>query len=188
MADQVFFSSDAELEGALRELAARVLFPATAGCGAWGAAASGYGAARQAAVEVRAGAGLAARGRRGGGDGAGTGRGGAGGLARCAPGGGRSARVARREHRARARGAHARAWRVTRAAASRGLRPVRRSVWARPATLDAARAQVGFAVLLPGAIGEPDAVYVRNGDQVSLVYAPRDGLPPAPAQQVWACS
>jgi len=45
--------------------------------------------------------------------------------------------------------------------------------------LDAARAAVGFAVLLPSALGQPEAVYVRNTDKGSFVYAPRDGLPRA---------
>jgi hypothetical protein len=39
-----------------------------------------------------------------------------------------------------------------------------------------AGAQLGQAVLIPQGLGPPDGVYARVG-QVSLVYAPRDGLP-----------
>jgi hypothetical protein len=48
------------------------------------------------------------------------------------------------------------------------------------ASLAEARSRASFALLLPEALGEPDAVYVNGADQVSLVYAPRPGLPPAP--------
>jgi hypothetical protein len=43
-----------------------------------------------------------------------------------------------------------------------------------------ARTQVAFAILLPTELGPPDAVYVASPNQVSLVYAPRAGLPAAP--------
>jgi len=39
---------------------------------------------------------------------------------------------------------------------------------------------VGFAIVLPAGTGEPDAMYVRNADEVSLVWGPREGLPRAP--------
>ncbi len=47
-------------------------------------------------------------------------------------------------------------------------------------TLDAARAQAGFQLLLPSQFGDPDAVYSPAPSQVSLVWAPRAGLPRAP--------
>jgi hypothetical protein len=47
-------------------------------------------------------------------------------------------------------------------------------------SLEQARAQLGFALLVPSQLGEPDALYVFNANQVSLVYAPRAGLPQAP--------
>jgi hypothetical protein len=46
--------------------------------------------------------------------------------------------------------------------------------------LSDARGQVSFALLVPSLLGDPDAVYVVNPSQVSLVYAPRATLPPAP--------
>jgi hypothetical protein len=46
--------------------------------------------------------------------------------------------------------------------------------------LPEARGQLAFPLLLPAQLGEPDAVYVFNTNQVSLVYAPRQGLPQAP--------
>jgi hypothetical protein len=51
-----------------------------------------------------------------------------------------------------------------------------------PTSLETARAQVGFPVALPGALGSPTAIYVGTpppGGEVSLVYAPRPGLPEA---------
>jgi hypothetical protein len=41
-----------------------------------------------------------------------------------------------------------------------------------------ARTQVAFSIQVPSALGVPDAVYRPNENQVSLVYAPRTGLPP----------
>jgi len=46
--------------------------------------------------------------------------------------------------------------------------------------LSDARGQMSFAVLVPSVLGDPDAVYVLNASQVSLVYAPRATLPRAP--------
>jgi hypothetical protein len=48
-------------------------------------------------------------------------------------------------------------------------------------TLDGARRTAGFTVVAPQALGPPDAVYVRSdlGPVVTLVYAPRSGLPPS---------
>jgi hypothetical protein len=45
-------------------------------------------------------------------------------------------------------------------------------------TLDGARRAAGFTVVVPQALGSPDAVYVRSdlGPVVTLVYAPRSGL------------
>jgi hypothetical protein len=43
-----------------------------------------------------------------------------------------------------------------------------------------ARTQAGFPLLVPSALGPPDAVYVLNPNQVSLVYGARPGLPAAP--------
>jgi hypothetical protein len=46
-------------------------------------------------------------------------------------------------------------------------------------TLERARVTAGFPVLVPRASGSPDAVYTRSdlGPVVTLVYAPRSGLP-----------
>jgi hypothetical protein len=46
--------------------------------------------------------------------------------------------------------------------------------------LEQARGLVGFPLLVPSGLGQPDAVYVFNTNQVSLVYAPRADLPQAP--------
>jgi hypothetical protein len=49
-----------------------------------------------------------------------------------------------------------------------------------PLTLDEARARLNFAVVMPGALGPPDEVYLREapvGGQVALVYLPRPDLP-----------
>src|SRR6266542_2651604 len=43
-----------------------------------------------------------------------------------------------------------------------------------------ARGQLSFPLLVPALLGDPDALYVFNANQVSLVYAPRPGLPQAP--------
>jgi hypothetical protein len=43
-----------------------------------------------------------------------------------------------------------------------------------------ARTQVGFPLQVPSDLGPPDAVYVADPGQVSLVYAPRANVPPAP--------
>jgi hypothetical protein len=47
-------------------------------------------------------------------------------------------------------------------------------------TLAQARGQVSFPILVPEQLGEPDAVYVMNQNQVSLVYGRRPDLPLAP--------
>jgi hypothetical protein len=48
-------------------------------------------------------------------------------------------------------------------------------------TLDGARRTAGFTVVVPEALGSPDAVYLRSdlGPVVTLVYASRSGLPPS---------
>ncbi len=50
-------------------------------------------------------------------------------------------------------------------------------------TLSDARRRAGFDVVVPSAVGEPDAVYlfdsVEGGRRVDFVYRPRDGLPEA---------
>jgi hypothetical protein len=48
-------------------------------------------------------------------------------------------------------------------------------------TLETARRTAGFQVLVPQAPGSPDAAYIRSdlGPVVTLVYAPRTGLPPS---------
>jgi hypothetical protein len=50
-------------------------------------------------------------------------------------------------------------------------------------TLERASREAGFRVLVPAALGKPDAVYVRTdpttGSRVDLVYRPRAGLPRA---------
>jgi len=50
----------------------------------------------------------------------------------------------------------------------------------RPLTVDEARAAAAFDVLLPDALGQPDAVFLGNvplRGQVAFVYAPRSDLP-----------
>jgi hypothetical protein len=49
----------------------------------------------------------------------------------------------------------------------------------RRSSLESARQSAGFRLLVPQALGAPDAVYTRFdiGPAVSLVYAPRAGLP-----------
>jgi hypothetical protein len=51
-------------------------------------------------------------------------------------------------------------------------------------TLEEARRRVGFPVLVPGALGPPDAVFVDEtvppGGRVDLVYRARPGLPASP--------
>jgi hypothetical protein len=51
----------------------------------------------------------------------------------------------------------------------------------RLSTIEMARRTVGFRVLVPRSLGSPDAVYIRSdlGPVVTLVYAPRTGLPPS---------
>ncbi len=52
-----------------------------------------------------------------------------------------------------------------------------------PATLAAAEQAAGFHVLVPAALGPPDAVYLDRtvpGGAVTLVYAPRPDLPASP--------
>jgi hypothetical protein len=51
----------------------------------------------------------------------------------------------------------------------------------RLSTIETARRTVGFQVLVPRSLGSPDAVYIRSdlGPVVTLVYAPRTGLPPS---------
>jgi hypothetical protein len=46
-----------------------------------------------------------------------------------------------------------------------------------PTSLLEARTQVSFSIQLPSALGVPEAVYRASQNQVSLVYAPRPGLP-----------
>jgi hypothetical protein len=50
-----------------------------------------------------------------------------------------------------------------------------------PVTLEQARRRAGFPVLVPQAVGEPDAVYIDDnrifGPRVDLVYRARPGLP-----------
>ena len=46
----------------------------------------------------------------------------------------------------------------------------------RPATLAQAQREAGFAAALPAALGPPERVRVADG-RISLVYAPRPGLP-----------
>jgi len=52
-----------------------------------------------------------------------------------------------------------------------------------PVTLERARRRAGFPVLVPAALGRPDAVYLASdpttGTRVDLVYRPRAGLPSA---------
>jgi hypothetical protein len=53
-----------------------------------------------------------------------------------------------------------------------------------PTTLDAARTGVHWTVLVPGTLGQPDAVYLQTTEappqgEVSLVYATRPGIPVA---------
>jgi hypothetical protein len=45
-----------------------------------------------------------------------------------------------------------------------------------PVTLEQARRRAGFALVVPAALGPPDAVYLTRG-RVDLVYRPRPGLP-----------
>jgi hypothetical protein len=52
-----------------------------------------------------------------------------------------------------------------------------------PVTLDDAQAQVAFAIVVPPALGTPDAVYLDNtipGGEVALAYKPRPGIPLVP--------
>lgn len=47
-----------------------------------------------------------------------------------------------------------------------------------PVTLETARRRAGFPVLVPEAVGRPDAVYLDAAPpRVDFVYRPRDGLP-----------
>jgi hypothetical protein len=50
----------------------------------------------------------------------------------------------------------------------------------RPVSLEEAQAEAGFPVLVPGELGDPDAVFYSAtvpGGRVSLVYEPQDDLP-----------
>jgi hypothetical protein len=47
-------------------------------------------------------------------------------------------------------------------------------------SLSDARSALHFSVLVPTELGDPDAAYVVDANQASLVYAPRAGLPAAP--------
>jgi hypothetical protein len=50
----------------------------------------------------------------------------------------------------------------------------------RPVTLERARREVDFAVLVPAAVGRPDAVYLgAEPERVDLVYRARPGIPAA---------
>jgi hypothetical protein len=54
-----------------------------------------------------------------------------------------------------------------------------------PTTLAEARAAAVFPLLVSADLGEPDAVYLRDANQVSLAYRPREGvLPPTSATGV----
>ena len=56
-------------------------------------------------------------------------------------------------------------------------------------TLDEATERLGFAPLVPQALGEPDGVYVREGlpgGELSLVYRARPGLPRARSTRLGA--
>ena len=58
-----------------------------------------------------------------------------------------------------------------------------------PVTLDEARARVPFEVAVPGALGEPDQVFVDElvpGGQVALLYLAREGLPATPGTETGA--
>ena len=51
-----------------------------------------------------------------------------------------------------------------------------------PVTLETARRRAGFPVVVPEAVGRPDAVYVSDQPaRVDLVYRPREGLPASSA-------
>ena len=51
----------------------------------------------------------------------------------------------------------------------------------RPTTLDEAGARVGFDVLVPAELGEPDAVFIdEDASRVSLTWLPDDRLPDIP--------
>jgi hypothetical protein len=47
----------------------------------------------------------------------------------------------------------------------------------RPVALEQARRRAGFDLLVPQALGPPDAVYLSPGPRVDFVYRPRSGLP-----------
>jgi hypothetical protein len=57
-----------------------------------------------------------------------------------------------------------------------------------PVTLAEARRRAGFPLVVPSALGEPDAVYLSpdpvTGTRVEFVYRPRDGLPRSPTTGV----
>jgi hypothetical protein len=57
-----------------------------------------------------------------------------------------------------------------------GPRPELEEDLGRPVSLAQAQREAGFEARLPAALGEPDRVRVL-GQRISLVYAPRDGLP-----------
>ena len=53
-----------------------------------------------------------------------------------------------------------------------------------PSSLAAARSSIGWNILVPAELGQPDEVYVQTtdaptGGEVTLVYGPRAGIPPA---------
>ena len=57
-----------------------------------------------------------------------------------------------------------------------GTRPELEADLGRRVTLAQARREAGFAAALPAALGAPDRVRV-TGQRISLIYAPRAGLP-----------
>jgi hypothetical protein len=71
--------------------------------------------------------------------------------------------------------AHVQVERVPRAPQLPGLD--RADLGERVASAEAAARRAGFAVAVPRALGEPDAIYVSPDGVVSLAYEPRPGLP-----------
>jgi hypothetical protein len=57
-----------------------------------------------------------------------------------------------------------------------GTRPELEPDLGRPVPLSEAEREAGFRAAIPAALGEPDRVRVRER-RISLIYAPRDGLP-----------
>jgi len=55
-----------------------------------------------------------------------------------------------------------------------------------PITLQAARSEVPFPVLVPESLGAPDEVYLRGDRAVTMLWRARTGLPPLAGSQVGA--